>query len=59
MQRKYGNELLLELQKTLAGLAEILKKLGIVDNLKTEEKERMRAILFIIQCYNKKYKLLN
>jgi predicted transcriptional regulator len=59
-QKKYGSELLLEVQNTLAGLAELIKKLWTaVDDPKTELKEKMKAISFIMQCYNKRLELLN
>jgi hypothetical protein len=59
-QKKYGSELLIEVQNTLAGLAELIKKLWTsVDDPKTELREKMKAISFIMQCYNKRLELLN
>jgi uncharacterized UPF0160 family protein len=59
-QRKYANELLLEVQNTLYGLSEIIKKLWIiVDDPKAEQKEKMKSISIIIQCYNRRLDLLN
>ena len=57
--KKYGNDLFLELQNSLGGLAEIIKKLWvIVDDAKTEHKEKMKAISLILQCYNRRFELL-
>jgi predicted transcriptional regulator len=58
-QKRYGSELFLELQNSLAGLAELIKKLWItVDHSKTDDKERMKAISLILQCYNRRFELL-
>ena len=58
-QKKYGNELFLELQNTLGGLAELIKKSWtIVDDPKTDQKERMKAISLILQCYNRRFELV-
>lgn len=58
-QKKYGRDLVLEVQNTLAGLAELIKNLWTtVDDPKTEPKERMKAISFIMQSYNKRLELL-
>jgi predicted transcriptional regulator len=59
-QKKYGNELVLEVQNTLAGLGELIKKSWtIVDDSKTEHRERMKAISLIMQCYDKRLELLS
>src|SRR5215207_1785122 len=59
-QQKYGSELFLDVQNTLAGLAELIKKSWtIVDDPKAEQKERMKAISIILQCYGKRLELLN
>lgn len=53
--KKYGNELFLDVQNTLAGLAELIKKSWtIVDDPKAEQKERMKAISVILQYYGKR-----
>jgi predicted transcriptional regulator len=58
-QKKYGKDLVLEVQNTLAGLAELIKKSWTtVDDPKTESKEKMKAISFIMQCYNNRLDLL-
>jgi predicted transcriptional regulator len=59
-QQKYGDELFLDVQNTLAGLAELIKKSWtFVDDPKAEQKERMKAISIILQCYGKRLDLLN
>jgi predicted transcriptional regulator len=59
-QKKYGNELVLDVQNTMAGLGELIKKSWtIVDDSKTEHRERMKAISLIMQCYDKRLELLN
>lgn len=59
-QQKYGSELFLEVQNTCAGLAELVKKSWtIVDDPKAEQKERMKAISIILQCYGKRLELLD
>jgi predicted transcriptional regulator len=59
-QKKYGNELVLEVQNTMAGLGELIKKAWtIVDDSKTKHRERMKAISLIMQCYNKRLELLS
>ncbi len=59
-QKKHGDELFLELRNTVAGLSELVKKSWtIVDDAKTDYKERMKAMSLIMQCYDKKLELLN
>lgn len=59
-QNKHGDELFLELRNTLAGLSELIKmSWAIVDDLKIDHKERMKATSLIVQCYNKKLELLD
>src|SRR5215207_9896675 len=59
-QQKYSTELFLDVQNTLAGLAELIKKSWtIVDDPKAEQKERMKAISIILQCYGKRLELLD
>jgi hypothetical protein len=44
----------------LAGLTEIIKKSWtIVDDHKSDQKERMKAMSIILQCYDKRFQLLN
>jgi predicted transcriptional regulator len=58
-QKKYGNKLFLEVQNILAGLVELIKKSWtIVDDPKTDQKERMKAISLILQCYNRRFELV-
>jgi hypothetical protein len=49
-----------EFRNTLAGLTELVKKSWtIVDNSKAEQKERIKAMSLILQCYSKRLELLN
>lgn len=59
-QRNSFDELYFEFRNTLAGLTELVKKSWtIVDDSKTEQKERIKAMSLILQCYNKRLELLN
>ena len=59
-QQRFGNEFFLNLQNTLAGLTEIIKKSWtIVDDPQTDQKERMKAMSIILHCYDKRLDLLN
>lgn len=59
-QKKYGNQVFLELQNTISGLSEIIKKSWMIaDDIKTNHKERMKAMSLIMQCYDKKFELLS
>lgn len=59
-QRNSVNELSFELKNTLAGLTELVKKSWtIVDDSKAGKKEKIKAMSFILQCYNKRLELLN
>jgi predicted transcriptional regulator len=59
-QQRFGNEFFLNLQNTLAGLTEIIKKSWtIVDDPQADQKERMKAMSIILQCYDKRLDLLN
>jgi predicted transcriptional regulator len=54
------NESYFELKNALAGLTELVKKSWtIVDDSKAGKKERIKAMSFILQCYNKRLELLN
>lgn len=56
----YGDDLALDVQNTLAGLAELIKKSWtIIDNPKAEQRERIKAISIIVQCYTKRLELRN
>ena len=58
--QRFGNEFFLNLQYTLAGLTEIIKKSWtIVDDTQADQKERMKAMSIILQCYDKRLDLLN
>jgi predicted transcriptional regulator len=59
-RQRFGNEFFLNLQNTLAGLTEIIKKSWtIVDDPNADQKERMKAMSIILQCYDKRLDLLN
>ena len=59
-RKNMADELFLELRNTVAGLSELIKKSwAIVDDVKTDNKERMKAMSLIIQCYDKKLELLD
>jgi predicted transcriptional regulator len=48
--QEYGNELYLDIQNTLEGSGELVKKRWtIVDDPKAEQKEKMKAITIILQ----------
>ena len=58
-QQRFKNEFFLNLQNTLAGLTEIIKKSWtIVDDPQADQKERMKAMSIILQCYDKRLDLL-
>jgi hypothetical protein len=42
----------------LQGFDEIIKKLWTIDSPKTDEKEKMKAINFIMQCYKNKFEMI-
>jgi predicted transcriptional regulator len=59
-QRNSVNESYFELKNTLAGLTELVKKSRtIVDESKAGNKEKIKAMSLILQCYNKRIELLN
>jgi predicted transcriptional regulator len=54
------NESSFELRNMLAGLVELVKKSwSIIDSPKAEQKEKIKAMSLILQCYNKRLELLN
>jgi predicted transcriptional regulator len=49
LQKKHADELFLELRNTIAGLSELIKKSwAIVDDVKTDHKESMKAMSLIV-----------
>jgi predicted transcriptional regulator len=54
------NESSFELRSMLAGLVELVKKSwSIIDSPKAEQKEKIKAMSLVLQCYNKRLELLN
>jgi predicted transcriptional regulator len=57
--KHYGNELFQAYHNTLAGLNEIVKKMWIIiDDLKSDQKEKLKAASLIIECSDKRFNLL-
>ena len=51
-KENYGERLFEVYRNSLLGLDEVVKKLWpIIDSSKTDEKEKMKAINLITQCY--------
>jgi hypothetical protein len=58
-KENYGERLFEVYQISLLGLDEVIKKLWIIiDSSKTDEKEKMKAINLIIQCYKEKFEMI-
>ena len=58
-KENYGERLFEVYQNSLLGLDEVIKKLWtIIDSSKTDEKEKMKAINLIIQCYKEKFEMI-
>jgi len=58
-KENYGERLFDVYQNSLRGLDEVVKKLWtIIDSSKTDEKEKMKAINLIIQCYKMRFKMI-
>jgi predicted transcriptional regulator len=58
-KENYGERLFEVYQNSLLGLDELIKKLWIiVDSSKTDEKEKMKAINLIMQCYKEKFEMI-
>jgi hypothetical protein len=57
--KHYGNELFQAYHNTLAGLNEIVKKMWtIIDDSKSDQKEKLKAASLIIECSDKRFNLL-
>jgi predicted transcriptional regulator len=57
--KHYGNELFQAYHNTLAGLNEIVKKMWtIIDDPKSDQKEKLKAASLIIECSDKRFNLL-
>jgi predicted transcriptional regulator len=58
-KKNYGERLFEEYHNSLQGFDEVIKKLwSIIDSSKTDEKEKMKAINLIIQCYKEKFEMI-
>ena len=58
-KRNYGERLFEIYQNSLLGLDEVVKKLWtILDSSKTDEKEKMKAINLIMQCYKMRFEMI-
>ena len=58
-KRNYGERLFEVYHNSLQGLDEVIKKLWtIIDSSKTDEKEKMKAINLIMQCYKEKFEMI-
>jgi hypothetical protein len=55
----YGERLFGVYRNSLLGLYEVIKKLWtIIDSSKTNEKEKMKAINSIMQCYKMRFEMI-
>jgi predicted transcriptional regulator len=55
----YGERLFEVYQNSLLGTDELIKKLWtIIDSSKTDEKEKMKAINLIMQCYKMRFEMI-
>ena len=58
-KKNYGERLFEVYHNSLQGLDEVIKKLWeIIDSSKTDEKEKMKAINLIMQCYKEKFEMI-
>jgi predicted transcriptional regulator len=58
-KESYGERLFEVYQNSLLGLDEVIKKLwAIIDSSKTDEKEKMKAINLIMQCYKMRFEMI-
>lgn len=58
-KENYGERLFEVYQNSLLGLDEVIKKLWtIIDSSKTDEKEKMKAINLIVQCYKIRFEMI-
>lgn len=58
-KRNYDERLFEIYHNSLQGLDEVIKKLWeIIDSSKTDEREKMKAINLIIQCYKDKFEMI-
>ena len=58
-KENYGERLFEIYRNSLMGLDEVIKKLcTIIDSSKTDEKEKMKAINSIMQCYKMRFEMI-
>ena len=58
-KRNYGERLFEVYHNSLQGFDEVIKKLWTsIDSSKTDEKEKMKAINLIMQCYKEKFEMI-
>jgi DNA-binding transcriptional regulator LsrR (DeoR family) len=58
-KENYSERLFEVYQNSLLGLDEVVKKLWtIIDSSKTDEKEKMKAINLIMQCYKMSFEMI-
>jgi hypothetical protein len=58
-KENYGERLFGVYRNSLLGLDEVIKKLWtIIDSSKTDEKEKLKAINSIIECYKEKFEMI-
>ena len=58
-KENYGERLFEVYQNSLQGLDEVVKKLwAIIDSSKTDEKEKMKAINLMMQCYKERFEMI-
>lgn len=58
-ERNYGQRLFSTYESNLLGYEEVVKKLwSIVDSGKTDDKQRIKAITLINECYKQRLELL-
>ena len=58
-KKNYGERLFEVYYNSLEGLDEVVKKLWtIIDSSKTDEKEKMKAINSIMQCYKMRFEMI-
>src|SRR5215212_6797021 len=58
-KENYGERLFEVYQNSLLGIDEVIKKLwAIIDSSKTYEKEKMKTINLIMQCYKMRFKMI-
>ena len=58
-KKNYGERLFEVYHNSLQGLDEVIKKLWeVIDSSKTDEKEKLKAINLMMQCYKDKFEMI-